>query len=111
MRVAHQGDARARASGRARAPSPSPTADRTLFEALRALRLRLATEAKLPPYVICTDETLAELAAVRPADTEALHGIIGLGNSKITRYGAAMLATIAAHGRDAQRLTMACRKP
>ena len=67
---------------------------------MRALRLRLAAEAKLPPYIICTDVTLAELASVRPADTEALHGITGLGNSKITRYGAALLATIAAHGRD-----------
>jgi ATP-dependent DNA helicase RecQ len=76
-------------------------ADRGLFEALRALRLRLAAEAKLPPYIICTDVTLAELASVRPADTEALHGITGLGNSKITRYGAALLATIAGHGRDA----------
>jgi ATP-dependent DNA helicase RecQ len=75
-------------------------ADRALFEALRALRLRLAAEAKLPPYIICTDVTLAELAAARPADTEALHGITGLGNSKITRYGAALLATIAGHGRD-----------
>jgi ATP-dependent DNA helicase RecQ len=72
-------------------------ADRPLFEALRALRLRLASEAKLPPYIICTDVTLAELAGVRPTDTEALHGITGLGNSKITRYGAALLAAIAEH--------------
>jgi ATP-dependent DNA helicase RecQ len=72
-------------------------ADRPLFEALRALRLRLAAEAKLPPYIICTDVTLAELAAARPADVQALHGITGLGNSKIARYGAALLATIAEH--------------
>jgi len=72
-------------------------ADRPLFEALRALRLRLAAEAKLPPYIICTDVTLAELAAVRPVDAQALHGITGLGNSKIARYGTALLATIAEH--------------
>ena len=72
-------------------------ADRPLFEALRALRLRLAAEAKLPPYIICTDVTLAELAAARPADAQALHGITGLGNSKIARYGAALLVTIAEH--------------
>jgi ATP-dependent DNA helicase RecQ len=70
-------------------------ADRPLFEALRALRLRLAAEAKLPPYIICTDVTLAELAAARPADAQTLHGITGLGNSKIARYSAALLATIA----------------
>jgi ATP-dependent DNA helicase RecQ len=72
-------------------------ADRPLFEALRALRLRLASEAKLPPYIICTDVTLAELAANRPSDGTALSGITGLGTSKIARYGAALLATIAEH--------------
>jgi ATP-dependent DNA helicase RecQ len=70
-------------------------ADRPLFEALRALRLELAGKAKVPPYVICTDVTLAELASVRPADEAALHGITGLGNSKIARYGAALLGVIA----------------
>jgi len=71
--------------------------DRPLFEALRGLRLRLASEAKLPPYIICTDVTLAELAAARPSDLAALSGITGLGASKIARYGAALLGTIAEH--------------
>jgi ATP-dependent DNA helicase RecQ len=71
--------------------------DRPLFEALRALRLKLAGEAKLPPYIICTDVTLAELASARPKDEAALHNITGLGNSKIARYGAALLTTIATH--------------
>ncbi|WP_083556336.1 DNA helicase RecQ [Hyphomicrobium sp. NDB2Meth4] len=72
-------------------------ADRPLFDALRTLRSKLAAEAKLPPYIICNDVTLAELALFRPPDESALHGITGLGNSKIARYGAAFLATIAAH--------------
>lgn len=76
-------------------------ADRPLFDALRTLRLKLAADAKLPPYIICNDVTLAELALMKPADEAALHGITGLGNSKIARYGAAFLATIAANGRDA----------
>ncbi len=72
-------------------------ADRPLFEALRALRLQLAGAAKLPPYIICTDVTLAELAAVRPTDEAALYGITGLGTSKVARYGAALLSVIAKH--------------
>ena len=71
--------------------------DRPLFEALRGLRLRLASEAKLPPYIICTDVTLAELAAARPSDLAALSGITGLGASKIARYGVTLLGTIAEH--------------
>ncbi len=76
-------------------------ADRPLFEALRALRLRLASEAKLPPYIICTDVTLAELAANRPGDRTALSSITGLGTSKIARYGAALLGVIAEHNAGA----------
>ena len=70
-------------------------ADRPLYDALKALRLRLATEAQLPPYVICHDTTLVELAGKRPDDEEGLHGITGLGASKIKRYGKAFLEIIA----------------
>ena len=73
--------------------------DEALFGALKALRLRLAAEAKLPPYVVAQDRTLAELAAKRPASAAALHDITGLGASKIKRYGGAFLATIASFKR------------
>jgi ATP-dependent DNA helicase RecQ len=96
VRVATK-EARSKSKRQSKSSIAVADADRPLFEALRALRLRLAAEAKLPPYIICTDVTLAELAAARPADAQALHGITGLGNSKIARYGAALLATIAEH--------------
>ena len=67
---------------------------RPLFDALKATRMRLATSAKLPPYVIAQDRTLIELAEKRPTTSEALHDIVGFGASKVARYGAAFLATI-----------------
>jgi len=79
-------------------PSPAASAlsaaDQALFSALKALRLRLATEARLPPYVICHDRTLTELSQKRPATLDALSDITGLGASKIKRYGAALIETI-----------------
>jgi ATP-dependent DNA helicase RecQ len=78
------------ARGHGVAPSDEP-----LYAALKALRLELAAEARLPPYVICHDRTLADLAARRPASEAELHDISGLGDRKIARYGAALLATIA----------------
>jgi ATP-dependent DNA helicase RecQ len=69
--------------------------DEPLYAALKLLRLKLAKDAKLPPYVICHDKTLIELATRRPASEEALHDVTGLGDSKIRRYGAAILQTIA----------------
>jgi ATP-dependent DNA helicase RecQ len=96
VRVATK-EMRSKSKGRSKSAVAVADADRPLFEALRALRLQLASDAKLPPYIICTDVTLAELAAVRPKDETALHGITGLGTSKVKRYGAALLATIAQH--------------
>ena len=68
--------------------------NQALFAALRSLRSKLASEGKVAPYVICHDRTLIELAEKRPATEDALHGITGLGTSKVKRYGAALLATI-----------------
>ncbi|MEQ1577557.1 MAG: DNA helicase RecQ [Hyphomicrobium sp.] len=68
--------------------------NQALFEALRSLRSKLATEGKVPPYVIFHDRTLIELAEKRPATEEALHGITGLGASKVKRYGTDLLAAI-----------------
>jgi ATP-dependent DNA helicase RecQ len=96
LRIATQ-EARAKSKRQGKSSVAVTEGDRPLFEALRALRLKLAGEAKLPPYIICTDVTLAELAAVRPKDEAALHDITGLGNSKIARYGAALLAAITVH--------------
>ncbi len=47
-----------------------------LFDALRALRQKLAASAKLPPYVVAQDRTLIELAEKRPTTENALHDIL-----------------------------------
>ncbi len=70
-------------------------ADRALFEDLRALRLRLAREQSVPPYVIFSDATLRAMAEQRPRDREALLGINGVGARKLERYGEAFLEVIA----------------
>jgi ATP-dependent DNA helicase RecQ len=70
-------------------------ANQPLFDALRAVRAELAAAAHLPPYVVAQDKTLIELAEKRPRTEAALHGITGLGNSKIARYGTRFLACIA----------------
>ncbi|WP_333794395.1 DNA helicase RecQ [Hyphomicrobium sp.] len=95
LRLAPPREKKSKAKGAATAASSVASADRPLYDGLRALRLELATAASLPPYVICHDKTLAELATQRPADEAGLHGITGLGASKIRRYGKAFLETIA----------------
>ena len=79
------------------ADTPLDEAARALFEALRALRKRLADEQSVPPYVIFHDSTLAAMAEAAPADRAAMMAINGIGEKKLQAYGETFLAEIAAH--------------
>lgn len=66
-----------------------------LFETLRKLRLRLAEERGLPPYVVFSDRSLREMAARYPCDLEGFKTITGVGEYKAQEYGAQFVAEIA----------------
>ena len=67
-----------------------------LFDALRGERTRLAREQGVPAYVIFHDTTLAAIATARPMSLDALAEIPGMGRTKVERYGAVVIATVAA---------------
>ena len=69
-------------------------ADRDLWEALRGCRRQLASEHKVPPYVIFHDATLMQIMVRRPRDEHELLGISGVGQAKLQRYGEAFLSVI-----------------
>ncbi len=71
--------------------------DQPLFESLRALRLQLAEEQGVPPYVIFHDATLSEMARKRPAGLQEMAYISGVGESKLARYGQQFLLRIHEH--------------
>jgi ATP-dependent DNA helicase RecQ len=71
--------------------------DRPLFDRLRALRLEIARDRGVPPYVIFHDATLREMARVKPASVRALLGVKGVGARKAEDLGDAFIAAIAAH--------------
>jgi len=69
--------------------------DRRLFEALRAVRKRLADAQGVPPYVIFGDAVLLAMSRERPCDEQALLALNGVGRIKLSRYGDAFLQAIA----------------
>ncbi|HWK41239.1 MAG TPA: DNA helicase RecQ [Croceibacterium sp.] len=81
---------------RRREQAPNPVGD-PLFEALRALRRELASEAQVPPYVIFHDATLREMAMARPVSLAELGEIPGVGARKLDAYGEAFLTVIRNH--------------
>ncbi|RLA20769.1 MAG: DNA helicase RecQ [Gammaproteobacteria bacterium] len=69
--------------------------DEPLWEALRALRVELAGEMGVPPYMIFHDATLQEMLKKRPGTVSELRTISGVGEQKLGRYGQKFLAEIA----------------
>ncbi len=72
----------------------SREADGSLLAALKALRSRLAREAGVPAYVIFSNASLADMAALRPLDMEEFLQVSGVGRVKAERYGEAFLKAI-----------------
>ena len=68
--------------------------DRALFDRLRTLRLEIARNRGVPPYVIFHDTTLREMARVKPASLDALRHIYGVGARKAEDLGGMFLAAI-----------------
>jgi len=71
--------------------------DEVLWEALRSLRLGLAEESGVPPYVIFHDATLLEMLKTRPLTLVELSKISGVGEQKLIRYGQDFITEIAKH--------------
>ncbi len=81
---------------RRKATLSAPTsAGQERFEKLRDLRLRLAREQGVPPYVIFSDRTLAEMAERLPRSRDEMGEVPGVGEVKLARYGDAFLAALA----------------
>jgi ATP-dependent DNA helicase RecQ len=66
--------------------------DEQLFNKLKALRLSLAKEHKLAPYMVFHDTTLKEMAASKPQNLDEMSSITGVGQAKLKKYGEAFLA-------------------
>ena len=74
--------------------------DESLFERLRTLRAALAQKAHVPPYVIFSNATLADMAARQPIIEFELLTVRGVGEAKARRYGDAFLDAIKDYLRD-----------
>ncbi len=65
-----------------------------LFEKLRLVRRELAIKANLPPYMIFSDATLAQMAQDKPSSVEEMSQIKGVGEFKLNKYGDDFLRVI-----------------
>ncbi|MDT7828612.1 DNA helicase RecQ [Pricia sp. S334] len=68
-----------------------------LFEKLRLLRQRLATEANVPAYVVFSDASLRDMEEKMPYDEASFLEVSGVGQAKLEKYADVFLKEINRH--------------
>jgi ATP-dependent DNA helicase RecQ len=68
--------------------------DSAVFEALRALRRKIAEERGVPPYLIFSDASLRDMARVRPMTLEHFSEVKGVGDWKLETFGERFVAAV-----------------
>ena len=68
--------------------------DQVLFERLRGLRLNLASQHGVPPFVIFSDASLRDMCRYLPISDEEFLEISGVGLKKLESYGDNFLSMI-----------------
>ncbi len=68
-----------------------------LFEDLRTLRLELAREEGVPPFMIFSDASLKDMARIMPQGEEDFLKVSGVGQVKLKKYGTAFLEAVKAY--------------
>ena len=68
--------------------------DSSLFDRLKKLRLSLSKKRNIPPFIVFSDASLAEMAKYKPLNDEDFLKIKGVGDKKLIQYGDIFIAEI-----------------
>ncbi len=64
------------------------------MDALKRARATLAAAQGVPAYVICSNRTLADMLDKRPTNEEQLLDVYGMGEKRVSDFGASFLAAL-----------------
>jgi ATP-dependent DNA helicase RecQ len=76
------------------AAEPAGAVSEELLAKLKALRLAIAREEKLPAYIVFSDTTLADMCRKRPKTEAEMMNVSGVGQVKLRRYGERFLQVL-----------------
>ncbi|MEM8793309.1 MAG: DNA helicase RecQ [Pseudomonadota bacterium] len=85
---------RPRSTGRPARAGPVDPVDAEMFDALRALRTKLARARGIPAYAVFPDASLHDMAARKPQSLDALADCHGVGAKKLQSYGRLFLEVL-----------------
>lgn len=73
-----------------------------LFEVLRKLRMEIARENGVPPYIVFNDKTLIDMCVKLPGNEDEFLEVSGVGENKLKKYGKQFLEAIAEFRKEKQ---------
>ncbi|MFT8704306.1 DNA helicase RecQ [Bifidobacterium aquikefiricola] len=73
--------------------------DEELFQCLRGVRKRIASEMGKPPYIVFSDRSLRDMVRLRPMDKESMMQVNGVGEHKWQSYGQQFIDAIAEYAK------------
>ena len=74
--------------------TPADQARSGLYSMLVRERLAISQSSNLPPYMICTEQNLLQMAQTRPTTKVNMAKVVGFNTAKISSYGDQFMAAI-----------------
>lgn len=74
--------------------------DRELFSVLQQLRTKIASEQKVPAYIIFADNTLVDMCKKKPSNQKEFLDVSGVGQFKLDKYGEQFLRAIEEYNKN-----------
>ncbi len=71
--------------------------DKELLSVLKKLRAKIANASSVPAYVVFNDATLHDMCKKKPTSKEAFKQVMGVGDTKLERYGDKFINEIKAY--------------
>ena len=68
--------------------------DENLFSLLKSVRMSIAKNLHIPPFIVCADISLKQMSTFFPLTVESLLQIHGIGTHKVEQYGEVFLNAI-----------------
>lgn len=78
-------------------PRTKKEPENTLFSKLRQLRSEIASEEKVPAYIVFSDASLKDMESRLPVNAEEFEQVSGVGQVKSEKYADRFLKVVAAH--------------
>lgn len=73
---------------------PALSPEQRLLEDLKAVRLLIAKQKNVPPYIVFSDKVLADLVSLQPVTLEDFAAVPGIGEKKVVRFSKQFLSVI-----------------